>query len=119
MPVEGVELSILIELGHVEAIFRYPVKSMVGEQLEAVNLGWHGLEGDRRLAFRRMDDRNGMPWLTASRLPDLVLFARSAINTARKKTFPHISARRMADSYLPSGSTWLRRSKAGTGTQCR
>jgi uncharacterized protein YcbX len=65
----------LIEIGQVEAIFRYPVKSMRGEALEAANLGWHGLEGDRRLAFRRMADRSGMPWLTASKLPDLVLFA--------------------------------------------
>ena len=65
----------LIEIGHVEAIFRYPVKSMGGERLEVAELGWHGLEGDRRLAFRRMDDRSGMPWLTASKLPDLLLFA--------------------------------------------
>jgi uncharacterized protein len=63
------------EIGHVEAIFRYPVKSMRGERLEAAKLGWHGLDGDRRLAFRRMDDRSGFPWLTASKLPDLVLFA--------------------------------------------
>jgi len=59
----------------VEAIFRYPVKSMGGEQLEAAELGWHGLEGDRRLAFRRMDDRSGFPWLSASKLPELILFA--------------------------------------------
>jgi len=65
----------LTEIGYVEAIFRYPVKSMGGERLEAVNLGWHGLEGDRRLAFRRLDDRGGFPWLTASKLPDLLLFA--------------------------------------------
>jgi uncharacterized protein YcbX len=65
----------LIKVGHVEAIFRYPVKSMAGERLDVANLGWHGLEGDRRLAFRRVDDRSGMPWLTASKLPDLLLFA--------------------------------------------
>ena len=65
----------LIEIGHVEAIFRYPVKSMAGERLEVANLGWYGLEGDRRLAFRRIQDRSGMPWLTASKLPDLVRFA--------------------------------------------
>jgi uncharacterized protein len=68
-------MSMLIEIGHVEAIFRYPVKSMGGERLEAANLGWHGLDGDRRLAFRRMDDRSGFPWLTATKLPDLLLFA--------------------------------------------
>ncbi len=67
----------LIEIGHVEAIFRYPVKSMAGERLDAADLGWHGLDGDRRLAFRRVntDDRSGFPWLTASKLPDLLLFA--------------------------------------------
>lgn len=64
-----------IVIGHVEAIFRYPVKSMGGERLEIAKLGWHGLDGDRRLAFRRTDDRSGFPWLTASELPDLVLFA--------------------------------------------
>src|SRR5580693_4820545 len=66
-----------IEIGHVEAIFRYPVKSMAGERLDAAELGWHGLDGDRRLAFRRMqmDDRSGFPWLSASKLPDLLRFA--------------------------------------------
>jgi len=28
-----------IEIGHVEAIFRYPVKSMAGEQLEVATMG--------------------------------------------------------------------------------
>ena len=58
-----------------EAIFRYPVKSMAGESLETAELGWHGLEGDRRLALRRMEDRSGFPWLQASKLPDLLRFA--------------------------------------------
>jgi uncharacterized protein YcbX len=64
----------LIEIGQVEAIFRYPVKSMAGERLETAALGWHGIEGDRRLALRRIQDHGGMPWLTASKLPELVLF---------------------------------------------
>jgi uncharacterized protein len=78
----------LIEIGHVEAIFRYPVKSMRGERLEAAHLGWHGLDGDRRLAFRRMDDtdtdkaRSGFPWLSASKLPALLLFTPHRNNDA-------------------------------------
>jgi len=67
--------SMPIKVGEVEALFRYPVKSMSGELLEVADLGWHGLEGDRRLAFRQPDDRGGFPWLTASRLPELILFA--------------------------------------------
>ena len=64
-----------IKIGEVEALLRYPVKSMAGESLDVAGLGWHGLEGDRRLAFRRADDRGGFPWLIASKLPDLLLFA--------------------------------------------
>jgi uncharacterized protein YcbX len=63
-----------IEIGRIEAIFRYPVKSMRGESLDATSLGWHGLDGDRRLAFRRLDDRGDFPWLSASKLPELILF---------------------------------------------
>ena len=64
-----------VKIGRVEAIFRYPVKSMAGERLDVAGLGWHGVEGDRRLAFRRVEDRSGMPWLTAGRFPNLVLYS--------------------------------------------
>jgi uncharacterized protein YcbX len=63
-----------IQIGQVEAIFRYPVKSMRGESLDAARLGWHGIDGDRRFAFRRLAERGGFPWLTAGKLPDLILF---------------------------------------------
>lgn len=62
-------------IGEVEALFRYPVKSMAGERLEAVDVGWHGLDGDRRLALHRVGERGGFPWLTASKLPELVLYS--------------------------------------------
>jgi hypothetical protein len=64
-----------MKVGKVEALFRYPVKSMSGEPLEVADVGWQGLDGDRRLALRRADDRGGFPWLTASKLPELILFA--------------------------------------------
>ena len=63
-----------MELGRISAIFRYPVKSMAGELLDVARLGWHGIEGDRRLAFRRLNDNSGFPWLTASKLPELLLY---------------------------------------------
>jgi hypothetical protein len=63
-----------LEVGRIEAIFRYPVKSMRGEQLDSATIGWHGIEGDRRLAFRRLADHGGFPWLSAGRLPDLLRY---------------------------------------------
>ena len=59
-----------IPIGRVRSLFRYPVKSMAGVSLEHASLGWHGIEGDRRFAFRRVTEKGGMPWLTASRLPE-------------------------------------------------
>jgi hypothetical protein len=64
-----------MDIGRIEAIFRYPVKSMGGERVETAELGWHGLEGDRRFAFSRIDDHSGFPWLSATKLPDLLLFS--------------------------------------------
>lgn len=63
-----------IQLGHISALFRYPIKSMAGERLDSAKLGWHGVEGDRRLAFRRPAERGAFPWLIASRLPQLLLY---------------------------------------------
>jgi len=60
-------------IGRVAELVRYPVKSMAGIASESAFLGWYGLDGDRRFAFRRTGDRSGMPWLTASRLADLIL----------------------------------------------
>ena len=61
-------------IGRVVEIVRYPVKSMAGVPAESAVLGWHGLEGDRRFAFRRPGESGGFPWLSASRLPELLLY---------------------------------------------
>lgn len=61
-------------IGRVEAIFRYPIKSMAGEQLADAQLGWYGIDGDRRFALLRAGERGGRPWLTASKLPALLQF---------------------------------------------
>jgi uncharacterized protein len=64
----------MIQVGHVCELVRYPVKSMAGSATESAYLGWHGLDGDRRFAFRRLGDTSGFPWLSASRLPELLLY---------------------------------------------
>ena len=62
-------------VGHVAALFRYPVKSMRAEQLDAVDISWQGLAGDRRWAF--IGDSNaysGFPWLTIRDRPEMALY---------------------------------------------
>jgi len=60
------------KIGTITGIYRYPVKSMAGQRLNTAQLGWHGLEGDRRFAFRRIGVQTGFPWLSAGKLPKLI-----------------------------------------------
>lgn len=64
----------MIPIGRILELTRYPVKSMAGVPADAAFLGWHGLAGDRRFAFRRAGDESSYPWLSASHLPELVLY---------------------------------------------
>lgn len=66
--------ALLNPIGHVREIVGYPVKSMAGVPTESAFLGWHGLDGDRRFAFRRVGDTGSFPFLTASRFPGLLLY---------------------------------------------
>jgi MOSC domain-containing protein len=61
-------------IGHVHELVRYPVKSLAGIPMQSAFLGWHGLPGDRRFAFRRLNDASSFPWLSASRLPELLMY---------------------------------------------
>jgi uncharacterized protein YcbX len=72
------------EVGRVAALWRYPVKSMAPEALERVEVGWHGIAGDRRWAFVRADqERNGFPWLTIRELPELARYQPWLVDPAR------------------------------------
>lgn len=64
----------MVPIGRVRELTRYPVKSMAGTAMESAYLGWHGVAGDRRFAFRRLADKSAFPWLSASRLPELILY---------------------------------------------
>jgi uncharacterized protein len=64
--------AVMTVAGRVAALWRYPVKSMAGEELEAVEVSWNGLAGDRRWAFIRNGKvRSGFPWLTIRERPEL------------------------------------------------
>jgi uncharacterized protein YcbX len=75
-------------LGRVVELVRYPVKSMAGIPSESAFLGWHGLHGDRRFAFRRVGDKSGFPWLTASRLAELLLYQPCGLNEGTGEPLP-------------------------------
>src|SRR6266852_184227 len=52
-------------IGKVDSIWRYPVKSMRGEELDEAFAGFSGVYGDRLFAFRSAASPKGFPYLTA------------------------------------------------------
>jgi hypothetical protein len=58
---EDLRMSII---GKVESLWRYPVKSMRGEELEAAFVGFAGVYGDRLFAFKSSASPAGFPYLT-------------------------------------------------------
>jgi hypothetical protein len=61
---------------------------MAGTPMESAFLDWHGLLGDRRFAFCRPDSNSGSPWLTASRLPQLILYQPCGLEKSSDKPQP-------------------------------
>ncbi len=54
-----------MQVGTVESLWRYPVKSMRGEELPELFAGFAGVYGDRVAAFHSATSRKGLPYLTA------------------------------------------------------
>lgn len=52
-------MSSTIELGTVETLYRYPIKAILGETLDAVEVGERGFVGDRRYAIHHGDGTIG------------------------------------------------------------
>ena len=61
-------------IGTVESLWRYPVKSMRGEELEELFVGYAGVYGDRLFAFHSPDTRAGLPFLTGREQRRMILY---------------------------------------------
>jgi uncharacterized protein YcbX len=61
-------------VGHVDSLWRYPVKSMGGEELKESFVGFSGIYGDRLYAFRSSAAHKGFPYLTGREQQQLLLY---------------------------------------------
>jgi uncharacterized protein len=78
-------------VGRVVGLWRYPVKSMAGEELAAAEVSWHGLAGDRRWAFVRDGaTRSGFPWFTLRERRDMGHYRPSLVEPARPDQSPTV-----------------------------
>ena len=61
-------------VGKVESLWRYPVKSMRGEELDEIFAGYAGVYGDRLFAFESAASPKGFPFLTGREQRQMVRY---------------------------------------------
>src|ERR1700704_1137679 len=109
-------------LGKVESLWRYPVKSMRGEELDELFAGYAGVYGDRLFAFESAASPKGFPFLTGREQRQMVRYrprfrdpntAARPINQVEAETLsPSLNpvsanpAELMVDVETPDGKTF-------------
>ena len=109
-------------VGKIASLWRYPVKSMRGEEMEELFAGFAGVYGDRLFAFESSTSPKGFPFLTGRELRHMILYrprfrhpemAARPINLAEaQKLSPNINpisanaADLMIDVETPDGKTF-------------
>jgi uncharacterized protein YcbX len=89
----------------VESLWRYPVKSMAGEELAEAFLGFSGVYGDRCYAFRDSAARAGFPYLNANAQPRMLLYRPRFRHTERAAAPPNLAeARAIAPGVTPANA---------------
>jgi len=74
-------------VGRVESLWRYPVKSMRGEELREIFVGFPGVYGDRAYAFRSSEGRKAFPYFTAREQARMLKY-RAAYRYQERMTAP-------------------------------
>jgi uncharacterized protein YcbX len=109
-------------IGTVESLWRYPVKSMRGEELAELFAGYAGVYGDRLFAFHSTATRKGFPFFTGREKPEMIRYrtrfrhpekAARPVNLAEAEKLPPganpvsaNAAELMIDIETPDGKTF-------------
>jgi uncharacterized protein YcbX len=106
-------------IGKIESIWRYPVKSMRGEELDEAFASYSGIYGDRLFAFRSSANHKGFPYFTARdqrrllqyrprfRYPDKATRPINLIDAESRNANPLVAdlAELVVDVETPAGKT--------------
>ena len=109
-------------IGTVESLWRYPVKSMRGQELDEIFAGYAGVYGDRLFAFESSANRKGFPFFTGREQRQMIRYqpryrnpdkAARPINWAEAEKLPPganpisaSAAELMIDVETPDGKTF-------------
>jgi uncharacterized protein YcbX len=77
-------------IGTVESLWRYPVKSMRGEEMPEVFMGFSGIYGDRCYAFKNSAARKGFPYLNAIVQQQMLLYCPQFRHPERASQPPNL-----------------------------
>lgn len=90
-------------VGTVESLWRYPVKSMRGERMDASFIGFAGAYGDRLFAFKSAGSPKGFPYLTGREQAELLRYRPRFRSPAKAALPPNLAdAERMAPGITPA-----------------
>ena len=78
-------------IGTVESLWRYPVKSMCGEEMPEVFMGFAGIYGDRCYAFKNSAARKGFPYLNANVQQQMLLYRPQFRHPQRASKPPNLT----------------------------
>jgi hypothetical protein len=111
-----------MNIGTVESLWRYPVKSMRGEELDEMFAGYAGVYGDRLFAFESSASPKGFPFFTGRDQRQMIRYcpqfrdpkkAAQPVNWSEaEKLSPNINpisasaAELMVDVEVPDGKTF-------------
>jgi MOSC domain-containing protein len=107
-------------VGKVDSLWRYPVKSMRGEELDEAFASYSGIYGDRVFAFRSSASHKGFPYFTAReqrrllqyrprfRYPDKAVRPINLIEAESRNANPLLAdlAELVVDVETPDGKTF-------------
>src|SRR5262245_49757999 len=77
----------MTSIGHVESLWRYPVKSMQGEELQTPFAGFPGFYGDRVYAFLSSRALKAFPFLTGREQQQMIRY-RAVYRSAGAMAMP-------------------------------
>ena len=94
-------------VGTVESLWRYPVKSMRGEEIGEAFLGFAGVYGDRFYSFRSPDEPAGFPFITARENALLLQYRPRFRNQVMASRPPNLEdAQKMGPGITPVYADW-------------
>ncbi len=92
-------------VGKIESLWRYPVKSMRGEEVTEAFIGFGGVHGDRLYAFRAPSSPPGFPYMTGRENHRMLLHRPRFRDPTRAALPPNLAAARALDPILAAAPT--------------